>query len=357
MPLAKLSLPNPLDDTNTNSILNAGLLSKPNEDKNSGTSDLLLASLLTSGSGISNSNASNRNANAPLITPFNPTEAVTGIANAVGITKIGGELVDKLFPSEVSAFPGISSTGNILPEIPGVLSGPAIGDISEIGTKTVINAPTSIFTKAKILASTPIGTGALAAIPSLLKGDIKGGIGSGLGAASALALVPGSPIIAPIIGGILGKKVFKGITKKLGIGGGSSVGKNAGGSALVGEGGELVVGPVGADNKGDTGFVTSFLTNVAKTVNTSLNESGDKLQLPVNSRPLFVEVIKGKLNVYDAPGSFKSFNPNEVDQAFNYAVSLTLKGKKEANVHSPESNKITSELDKKLLEIFGKVGK
>jgi len=355
MPLAKLSLPNPLD-LSSDSILNTGLLAKPNEDENSGTSDLLLGSLFSSSNSI-NANSSSSSASAAQMPDINPTGILGGIANAVGTAKLGGALVDKLFPSAAEI------PGDTLLKIPGSVTIPAINDISGMGaeagfinssTLAAANAPTSIFTKAKIFASSPVGAGTLTAIPSLIKGDVKGAAGSGLGAYAALAAFPGSPIIAPIVGAFLGKGIVNKGLKAVGIGGGKSIGPNAGISGLVGDDGLLKLGDAGADNGANTGFVTSFLSNVAKTVNSTLNERGDKLELPANSRPLYIEVLKGKLNVYDAPGSFRSFDANQVDQAFNYAVSTTLKGKAEANVRSPEANKITSELDKALLEIFGK---
>lgn len=353
MPLKKLELPDPLAPQE--SILTAGLLAN-NAGKNEGLgiNPIVLGSLLqplgSQGSQTSQGNQGNQTTqlNGGLI-----DLAKSGLA-AIGLNKIfsgGGGGIGELGGDTLLTVPkleGLNLAGT-LPTSDQFLSIPGINAVSA--------EPTSLLSKAKGFAGSTPGTALLAAAPSLLKGDVAGGAGAASGAALASVLFPESAILAPLVGGFLGKGIIGKGLKKLGLGKKPSVGPNAGGSGIVSDDGRLTVGEVGSDNGGNSGFVTQFLTSVSNQVNDTLGMEGKKLELPANSRPLYVEVIKGKLNIYDAPGSFRSFDANQISQAHNYAVNLITKGKEGANTKSSEVNKTISELDAMLAKLFAGKGK
>ena len=178
-----------------------------------------------------------------------------------------------------------------------------------------------------------VASSGLVALPDLLAGNYTQGIGAGLGSylGGAAGVAAGAGIggiagnfIIPGLGGLVGAYIGR---KAGGIfGPGKSVGPNAGQRmAIDGATGMLVPGLSGQDNKGQEqeAFVNKFMQGVAEVVNEANAKTGGRYDPSINpSTPVFVEVVRGKINVVDYEGNKMPFEGNDVENAFKYAVGV-----------------------------------
>ena len=177
----------------------------------------------------------------------------------------------------------------------------------------------------------------LAALPDILAGNYTEGAGAGIGsyAGGAAGVAAGAGV-----GGIVGNFVIPGlgsivgayIGRKVGglFGPGGSVGPNAGGyMAFDPVTGQLYGGVADEDNKGDDqlGFVRKFMDGVATVVNEANASTGGKYVGTYNNArpPAYVEVLRGKINIYDENGVKRVFEGNQIEDAFKHAVDVSTR--------------------------------
>lgn len=181
-----------------------------------------------------------------------------------------------------------------------------------------------------------VASAGIAALPDILNGDYTRGIGAGLGNYAGMAA---GTALGAGVGGTLGNFIIPGlgaivgtyIGRKAGglFGPGKSVGPNAGQSMEFDRTtGQLMPGQSGQDNKGgdQEGFVNKFMGGVATVVNEANAKTGGKYIANVSKGlPLYVEVLGGKINVYDDSGNVKTFAGNQTEDAFKYAVDVATR--------------------------------
>ena len=177
----------------------------------------------------------------------------------------------------------------------------------------------------------------IAALPDILNGDYTQGIGAGLGSYIGSA---GGTAAGAGLGGVLGNFVIPGlgsivgayIGRKVGglFGPGGSVGPNAGGYMAFDPATGLLSGGVSDnDNKGgeQEAFVDKFMDGVATVVNEANAQTGGKYVGAYNNArpPAYVEVLQGKINIYDENGVKRAFEGNQVEDAFKHAVDVSTR--------------------------------
>lgn len=261
------------------------------------------------------------------------SEQASAIARAVpGLVGLAGPQLE----SAIRAIPGGATVLSAFGANPGDLSDLSFNAGGQLLRNGVVVPPDPTtfagrFNSALKPGWMNVGSAAFAALPDILNGNYTKAAGAGLGAyagtaiGSAIAAGIGSGLgnlVIPGLGGLIG--TF--IGRKIGglFGNGQSVGPNAGQSMRIGADGKLVPGDSGGDNSGGSqeSFVNQFMSGVAEVVNHASSETGGKFRPLPDARPLYVDVVNGKINVYgeDGPTSIKSFNGDQIKEAFAYAV-------------------------------------